>query len=134
MKKFDTYLKCLDVLLTADRKKAEDDELYRMGVIGQFNLTFELAWKAMKEILEFHGILAEKIGSPREIFKAAYEVNFVNDETILLDMLRRRNISVHLYDEEKAIELVNLIFDNYISALVNLKNSLAEKIPKTDDA
>ena len=134
MKKFDTYSKCLNVLLTADRKKAEGDELYRMGVIGQFNLTFELACKAVKELLEFHGILAEKIGSPREIFKAAYEVNFVNDETILLDMLRRRNISVHLYDEEKAIELVNLIFDNYISALVNLKNSLAEKIPKTDDA
>ena len=133
MKKFDTYSKCLDVLLKADRKKAEGDALYRMGVIGQFNLTFELACKAVKELLEFHGILAEKIGLPREIFKAAYEVNFVDDEAILLEMLRRRNISVHLYDEEKAIELVNLIFDNYISALVNLKNSLSEKIPQTDD-
>ena len=41
MKKYDDYVKCLTVLLNADRQKSMEDEIYRMGVIGQFNLTFE---------------------------------------------------------------------------------------------
>ena len=127
MKKFETFSKCLNVLLKADRQKTLDDEFYRMGVIGQFNLTFELAWKATKETLESHGVLTEKIGSPREIFKAAYRLNFLDDEEIWLEILKRRNISVHLYDEISAVELVNLIFEKYIAALVTLQNSLLEK-------
>ena len=132
MKKFDAFSKCLNVLLKADKEKTFDDEFYRMGVIGQFNLTFELAWKATKEILEGHGVLTEKIGSPREIFKAAYRVNFLDDEEIWLEILKRRNISVHLYDETSAVELVNLIFDKYISALVNLRDSLTERLRDAD--
>lgn len=42
MKKLDNFSKCLDVLKNADFDFASDNEIYRMGVIGQFNLTFEL--------------------------------------------------------------------------------------------
>ena len=53
MKKLDNFINCLAVLANADFKMAETNDIYRRtGVIGQFNLTIELAWKALQEIKE----------------------------------------------------------------------------------
>ena len=128
MKKFDAFKKSLEILLRAEREKSDADEFYRMGVIGQFNLTFELAWKSVKEVLELHEINDFKIGSPREVLKTAYQFNFLSDEKVWLDMLKSRNTIAHMYDENAAIELANAIFDNYMAAFVNLRESLSEKI------
>ena len=132
MKKYNNYVKCLAVLSKADKEKSLIDEIYRMGIIAQFNLTFELAWKAIKETLELHGVNLANTGSPREILKSAFSIGFLSDEDIWLDMLQKRNISIHVYDENTALELVNLIFDSYIAAFVNLKDLLYEKISKFD--
>ena len=43
MKKLDNFSNCLAILATADFKLAETNDIYRTGIIGQFNLTFELA-------------------------------------------------------------------------------------------
>lgn len=126
MKKFDAFNKSLEILLHAEKEKAASDEIYRMGVVGKFNLTFELAWEALKEILEIHGVSNFKTGSPREIFKTAYQFNFLNDEKIWLEMLARRNTIAHIYDETAAIELANLIFDKYLAALANLRERIAD--------
>lgn len=133
MKHFENFSKSLEIILRAEKEKALSDEIYQMGVIGQFNLTFELSWKAIKEILQFHGVGNFKTGSPREILKSAYEINFLNDGEIWLDMLNSRNSIVHIYDKNAAIELVEKIFDNYITAFVNLRELLAEKIAAVND-
>ena len=52
MKKLDNFSNCLSILKNADFKLAETNDIYRTGIIGQFNLTFELAWKALQEIKE----------------------------------------------------------------------------------
>lgn len=39
-------------LKNADFDLADNNDIYRTGVIGQFNLTIELAWKALQEIKE----------------------------------------------------------------------------------
>ncbi len=49
MKKFDNFSKCLDILKSADFKLADENDIYRTGILGQFNLTFELAWKALQQ-------------------------------------------------------------------------------------
>ena len=59
MKKLDNFINCLAVLANADFKLAETNDIYRTGIIGQFNLTFELAWKALQEIMRMHGIKRE---------------------------------------------------------------------------
>ena len=46
MKKLDNFVSRLNVLKGADFEFAGNNEIYRTGVIGQFNLTFELARKA----------------------------------------------------------------------------------------
>ena len=55
MKKLDNFSNCLTILRNADFKLADNNDIYRTGVIGQFNLTFELTWKALQEILRLHG-------------------------------------------------------------------------------
>ena len=44
----------MTILADADFKLAETNDIYRTGIIGQFNLTFELAWKALQEIMRMH--------------------------------------------------------------------------------
>ena len=65
MKKLDNFSNCLSILKDADFKLAETNDIYRTGIIGQFNLTFELAWKALQETMKLHGINEVSTGSPR---------------------------------------------------------------------
>ena len=41
MKKLDNFSNRLTILRNADFKLADNNDIYRTGVIGQFNLTFE---------------------------------------------------------------------------------------------
>lgn len=52
MKKLENFSNCLNVLKNVDFDLADNNDIYRTGVIGQFNLTIELAWKALQEIKE----------------------------------------------------------------------------------
>jgi nucleotidyltransferase substrate binding protein (TIGR01987 family) len=102
--------------------------IYQTGVIGQFNLTFELAWKALQEVLRNHGVVDAQTGSPREILQLGYKFGFINDETVWMQMLKKRNLSVHIYDEEEIDEMLLLVRDSFIPAFTVLKDTLQEKI------
>ena len=132
MKKYDNFVKCLDVLQKADREQAHKDDIYRTGVIGQFNLVFELAWKALQQVLRENGVQGAENGSPREMLKLGYKYGMLDDEAVWRDMLKKRNLSVHIYDEENADEIIDLIFDTYITGFYNLKNKLSVKISELD--
>ena len=82
MKKLDNFINCLAVLANADFKMAETNDIYRTGIIGQFNLTFELAWKALQEIMRMHGIEEASTGSPRETLQLAYKIGFISDSEV----------------------------------------------------
>lgn len=43
MKKLENFSNCLNVLKNADFDLADNNDIYRTGVIGKFNLTIELA-------------------------------------------------------------------------------------------
>lgn len=128
MKKLDNFSSCLDVLRRADFEIAEENEIYRTGIIGQFNLTFELAWKALQEILKLHGAAGAETGSPREILQLGYKLGFLNDSAVWLLMLKKRNVSVHLYNEDDIDEMILLVRDSFIPAFSALEKTLQEKL------
>ena len=103
-----------------------------MGVIGQFNLTFELSWKALQAVLKQHGVEEAETGSPREILQLGYKVGFVNDQAGWLLMLKKRNVSVHIYNEDEIDELVILIRDSFIPEFTALEETLREKVAVED--
>ena len=128
MKKLDNFSNCLSVLKNADFKLAENNEIYRTGVIGQFNLTFELAWKALQEIMRMHSVEGAVTGSPREILQLGYKIGFINDSEVWLLMLKKRNTSVHIYNEQEVDEMILLIRDSFIPAFVGLEKTLRSKL------
>ena len=132
MKKLDNFSNCLTILRNADFKLADNSDIYRTGVIGQFNLTFELAWKALQEILRLHGAEGVDIGSPREILQLGYKLGFVNDSAVWLLMLKKRNTSVHIYNEQEVDEMILLIRDSFIPAFVALEKTLREKLAEAE--
>lgn len=133
MKKMDNFLNCLDVLKQADFSLAAENEIYRTGIVGQFNLTFELAWKALQQVLRVHGVQEAETGSPREILQLGYKVGFIEDSSVWLLMLKKRNLSVHLYNEAEIDELLILIRDKFIPAFWQLGIMLQQKLAEVEE-
>ena len=132
MKKLDNFSNCLAILADADFKMAETNDIYRTGIIGQFNLTFELAWKALQEILRKHGVEDASTGSPREILQLGYKTGFIDDSEVWLLMLKKRNLSVHIYNEDEVDEMLMLIRDSFIPAFTVLKDTLVKKLDEAE--
>ena len=131
MKRLENFSNCLSVLKNADFKLAETNDIYRTGIIGQFNLTFELAWKALQEIMNLHGVEGASTGSPREILQLAYKIGFLNDSAVWLLMLKKRNTSVHIYNED---EMIMLIRDSFLPAFTELEQILKEKLNEAESS
>ncbi len=130
MKKLDNFSNCLNILKKADFNLADSDEIYRTGIIGQFNLTFELAWKTLQEVMKVHGVDGADTGSPREILQLGYKIGFVSDSSVWLLMLKKRNTSVHIYNED---EMIVLIRDSFIPAFIALEQTLITKLQEAED-
>ena len=128
MKKLDNFSSCLDVLRRANFELAKENEIYRTGIIWQFNLTLKLAWKALQEILKLHGAAGAEIGSPMEILLLGYKFGFLNDSAVWMLMLKKRNVSVHIYNEDDIDEMILLIRDSFIPAFSALEKTLQEKL------
>lgn len=133
MKKIDNFSNCLNVLKNADFEFANDNEIYRTGVIGQFNLTFELAWKALQAVLRVHGAENANTCSPREILQLGYKLGFVDDSVVWLLMLKKRNIAAHIYAESEIDEMLLLIRDSFIPAFSSLEKTLRDKLKEAED-
>ena len=134
MKKLDNFSNSLRALKNADFELADSNEIYRTGVIGQFNLTFELAWKALQAVLRLHGAEGADTGSPREILQLGYKFGFINDSSVWLLMLKKRNLSVRIYNKEDVEETIVLIRDSFITAFVDLEKVLEKKVEEVDES
>lgn len=106
-----------EALQENETELAIDATLYR------FKFTFELAWKTMKDYLEYQGVI-ENTGSPREVIKAAFKQGLIEDGEGWIDMMLSRNSLSHLYDENKSREIYDIIKNKYI----NLLKDILEKI------
>lgn len=128
MQKFENFKNCFEILRKSEKAKALADEIYRIGVIGQFGLTFELAWKTLQELMRDHGIEEAENGSPREILRAGFKFGFLNDESIWLQMLKDRNSATHIYDEDAFNLVLDRIYSSYIDLFNNFKMTMESKI------
>ncbi len=108
------------LLKLKDGVTINESEIQRDGVIQRFEFTFELAWKTVKDYLEFQGF-TEKIGSPREIIQLGFKQGIIEDGEAWIEMMLSRNALSHLYDEKTAIEIYNKIREKYIKLFEKLE-------------
>ena len=77
MKKLDNFSNCLRVLESVNFDFANEDEVYRTGVIGQFNLTLELACKALQEVIYTHIYNEDEIDEMLLLIRDSFTPAFV---------------------------------------------------------
>ena len=92
-KRFESFKNSLDSLTEA-RKRDMEDSFVLSGTSAKFSITFDLAWKVMKDILVQHYAMTGFVsGSPREVLRTAYKAELIEDD-IWMEMLKIRNIEV----------------------------------------
>ncbi len=97
------------------------------GCLHRFEFTFELAWKTIKDYLEYMGVV-EKTGSPRDIIQSGFKQGIINDGEGWIDMMLSRNSLSHLYDEKESRRIYNNIKNKHINLLNKLKEKLEQVI------
>ena len=100
--------------------EAEQNEVVIDGVLHRFEFTFELAWKTIKDYLEYMGI-SEGTGSPRENIKLAYKYEIISDGELWIEIMLSRNSLTHLYDQRESRKIYDKIKTEYIKAFRELK-------------
>lgn len=105
----------------------KENDIIIDGVLHRFEFTFELAWKTMKDYLEYVGVI-DKTGSPREIIKSAFEYGMIEDGENWIKMMLARNSLSHLYDEAKSREVYQDIKNRYFKLLQELEEKFNQKL------
>ena len=122
--RYRSYCRSLDNLEDA-KGRDRTDKFILSGTVQMFNLSFDLAWKVMKDIItEYHGLLEYPTGSPRETLRMANSVGLIEDDT-WLEMLRARNNLAHDYDGELAVRYFEKITSTYDDLMEKFRNNAA---------
>ncbi len=112
-KRFQSFCNSLDALAEA-RQRDLMDSFVLSGTGAKFSITFDLAWKVMKDILvQFYAITGFVAGSPREVLRESFKANLISDDA-WMDMLKVRNELAHDYDCEIVKAHCNTIVETYI--------------------
>ncbi|MBQ6449332.1 nucleotidyltransferase substrate binding protein [bacterium] len=127
MSKLDNFSACLRVLQGTDFGRAVNDEIYRSGIAHQFSLTFELAWKCLKQYMQDNDVIAAQTGSTVDIIKLAYQVGLIDDFPLWRQMSRDRNITNHVYNADEVDLLIAHVKNEYLPALKKLQTDLTIK-------
>ena len=91
------------------------------GVVQTFEFTFELAWKTLKDYLEEKKVSAR---FPKDVIKEAHMYELITDGEIWMDMLDKRNLMSHTYNETLAKVAYRLITGKYFQAIAHLLRKL----------
>lgn len=122
--RFSNYKKSL-VHLELTVKKENLNDIEKAGLIQFFEVSFELAWKLMKDYLTAEGY---SVKSPRESIKEAFNYELIDNGSLWLEALEKRNLAAHTYDEQILEELQELIINKYFPIMDQLKNTIAKKL------
>ena len=129
-KRFESFKNSLDSLTEA-RKRDMEDSFVLSGTSAKFSITFDLAWKVMKDILVQHYAMTGFVsGSPREVLRTAYKAELIEDD-IWMEMLKIPNQLVHDYDGVIVKEYCQRIVQEYIDKLWEFRKRV-EEILETD--
>jgi nucleotidyltransferase substrate binding protein (TIGR01987 family) len=124
---FERALRSLEEALAIE----QPDVVQRAGLIQFFEITFELAWKLLKDYLEAQGFTEVK--SPRAVLKQAFEVELIVEGHQWLQGLQDRNLTAHTYNEETAVLVENLVRQTYYPLLSQLYQTFSQLPEQPDD-
>ena len=122
--RFQNYEASLRELRSA-LEKTEYTTLERAGLIQLFEISFELAWKTLKDMLFYEGY---DVNSPKSAFKQAFASSIISEGELWIEALDGRNLFSHTYDNVLAEEAVKLIKEKYSPLLFALEAECKSRI------
>ena len=113
IKRYESFKNSLSSLEEA-RTRDMEDSFVLSGTSAKFSITFDLAWKVMKDILvQYYSITGFVVGSPREVLRESYQAELIEDDT-WMEMLKVRNQLAHDYDGVIVKQYCQTIVDVYL--------------------
>ena len=125
IQRFDNFCKAL-AQMTKFMDKGELNELEEQGLIQSFEYNHELAWKTLKDFLEAKG--SSNLYGSKDVSREAFKLGLLGDSEqdglLWLDMIEKRNLTSHTYNEKTAQEIVQAITNDYFQSFVALRERL----------
>ena len=126
--RFSNYQKALmrlseavDVLNSQDIVNVLELTLLKEGLIQRFEYTHELAWKVMKDYLEYQGYV--DIRGSRDAIRKSLELNIISDRR-WKSTIEARNLTSHNYDDETAENIYGEIIEVYYPLFIEFENKM----------
>lgn len=126
--RFSNYQKALmrlseavDVLNSQDIVNVLELTLLKEGLIQRFEYTHELAWKVMKDYLEYQGYV--DIRGSRDAIRKSLELNIISDRR-WMSTIEARNLTSHNYDDETAENIYGEIIEVYYPLFIEFENKM----------
>lgn len=116
--RFEHFVNAFKQLRNAKKITSEREftELELQGVIQAFEVSQELSWKVMKDFLEEQG-KTDLFGSKNAV-REAFNVGLISDGDIWLDMIKCRNVTSHIYDENEVKVILETILNTYFPVFI----------------
>ncbi len=122
--RFQNYQKALSQLVQATTDYDETaPNIVKEGVLQRFEFTHELAWKTLKDYLEYEG--HQNITGSRTAVRLAFNLGLLEDGQLWMDMIESRNRTVHAYDESILLTEFTKIREHYTACFQQLDQTLA---------
>ncbi len=131
-RRFESFRRSLAVLEEI-RERDLTDSFVLSGAGAKFNITFDLAWKVMKDIIiQYFAVVDFPKGSPREVLRKAYEFRLISDDA-WMDMLRDRNDLTHDYDGEIVKEVCKRLINCYLALFEEFRKTAETRYLSTKE-
>jgi nucleotidyltransferase substrate binding protein (TIGR01987 family) len=115
--RFMNYEKALNQLTEGiENYGVNPSNIIKEGIIQRFEFTHELAWKVMKDFLEYEGF--QNIMGSRSATKEAFNKDLIVEGEVWMDMIKSRNETVHTYQEKILESEYNKIVNVYYHQLI----------------
>lgn len=101
--------------------------LEKEGIIQRFEMTFELAWKCLKDKMQNDGLVLERI-SPKTVIRQAFEAKYITEIDTWFKMIASRNSMSHIYDQEIFLQVLDDVKLEFAPVLNNLHESFLKDV------
>lgn len=123
--KYEDYHRAINSLRVAVQWPPDDDNMYLDATIQRFEFCFELSWRLMRSVLVYEGI---EVSTPRGTIREGWKLGLIDDAEKWLDMLEKRKLSAHVYNEVTAMDIYQRITDEYVELLSVFEQRIKERI------
>jgi nucleotidyltransferase substrate binding protein (TIGR01987 family) len=121
--RFENFLLALRQLEAACAME-EYSELEFAGLIKNFEIAFEMAWKTLKDLLMYEGF---DVNSPRSTIQQAFDSGLISDLSPWIEALESRNILTHKYDKNAATDAETIIKTTFLPMLRAVMETLRKR-------